>query len=109
MTHNTNTSDKELVKAIVHYRVTCDVAWSERNDGVFTQQEYQDVIEAHLQVLVNHIAKSRSQAIENFRADLLRKVPQLPKCEFGCDDCNLAKKAVDQFIKVIKSAGLGSE
>ena len=43
---NKQLKDSELRKAIVDYRVKCDMAVSERDDGLYTQKEYENAINA---------------------------------------------------------------
>jgi signal transduction histidine kinase len=59
------TLDKTIGKLFVNYRVKCDVALSERNDGFYTQEDYEKAIQWEL----DHATQSINHLITQARID----------------------------------------
>jgi len=56
--------DKDLAKAIVNYRIMCDYALSERDDGFYTQEEYEQSIQYQLDKVTALIQAEIVKALE---------------------------------------------
>lgn len=94
----TSTTDI-LEDIIIDYRVKCDMAVSERDDDVFTQEQYEKAINRCLNYTTQQILSNLKQSIE--RAKPLVKIPleeventparELSARAFGADE------ALDQF------------
>lgn len=57
--------NKKLKQAIINYRIGCDLALSEVKDGVYTQEEYEQVINGRLDGVIELIsAYTRQQVLE---------------------------------------------
>lgn len=64
--HSKDIAGSELREAIVNYRVKCDAAWSERNDGVYSQEDYEKAIQWELDKVLALIAQREAAAIQAF-------------------------------------------
>lgn len=61
----TASKDSELESLIIDYRIKCDMALSERDDGFYTQQEYENAIRTRMDMTIqaiksNYITKEES-------------------------------------------------
>lgn len=57
-------NEAELRRAIVNYRVMCDIALSDRDEGVVTQKEYERAINNQLDVLLDVFKAHNRQLLE---------------------------------------------
>lgn len=56
-----DTTTKEIESLFIDYRIRCDMALSERDDGVYTQEEYEKAIQWQL----NHATAQLEQLIQS--------------------------------------------
>lgn len=75
-----DTSTKELEKAVVMYRVKCDMAVSDRDEGVYTQKEYEKAIQWEL----DRVMSLFSQALQSAKKDCERAVAEALKDHQNC-------------------------
>lgn len=52
-------SEKELAKIIINYRIKCDIYLSDRDDGVMTQNDYENSIQWELDKAIEAILSDR--------------------------------------------------
>lgn len=74
----TNSSSMgELRKAIINYRIKCDMALSEVKDGVYTQKEYEKAIECELDRVLSYITSQVSEQVTSARLSEVANITRI--------------------------------
>lgn len=60
---NDETLKEQIEQAIINYRIKCDMAVSERDDGFYTQKEYEEAITFELDKVMQLILQDRERAV----------------------------------------------
>jgi hypothetical protein len=96
--------DDELRRAIVNYRVKCDMAFSELQDGFYTEDNYKKAIEWELERVIALIKSEKQALLDCLQAGVPEKWNANP------DHPDLARghnMAVDQFNATIEDVRKG--
>lgn len=79
----TASKDSELESLIIDYRIKCDMALSERDDGFYTQQEYENAIRTRMDMTIQAIKSNYITKEESDRRVLEARMNELEMLE-GC-------------------------
>lgn len=95
-------TNKALERAFKDYRIGCDMALSERDDGVYTQAEYEEAIMWELDNAISFVHEIYSSLLKQQQIKLIERIEGVNRTENDRGFIYINEEDFMEAIKMIK-------